>query len=102
MAGGVFELVCIPSSFHYSIDGVQQMPGSESGNPPDAWTAAICAAVVAEAKQGLTVFDSSTNSITLNNSIHGGAFMTSTRSNLTVTSVLPSNTIIVHGPDNSS
>ena len=101
MAGGVFELVYIPSSFHYSINGVQQMPGSECGQPPDAWTAAICAAVVAEAKQGLTVFDSNPT-VNINNGIHGGAFMTSTRSNLTVTSVLPSNTIIVHGPDNSS
>ena len=101
MAGGVFELVCTPSDFYYSINGVRQVPGSESGNPPDAWTPAICAAVVDEAKQGLTVFHSNPT-ININNGIMGGTFYDTTRSNLTITSVLSSTTVIVHGPDNSS
>ena len=69
MAGGSFELVCTPSSFHYSITGVQQIPGSESGNPPDAWSAAICAAVIGEA-------------ININNGRHGGEFMSTAKTNV--------------------
>ena len=57
MAGGLFELVCIPSSFRYSINAVQQMPGSESGNPPDAWSSAICNASIGEGKQSLAIYD---------------------------------------------
>ena len=86
MGGEDFELVCTPSDFYYSINGVRQVPGSESWNPPDAWTPAICAAVVDEAKQGLTVYHSNPT-ININNGIHGGAFMTSMRSNLEIEAI---------------
>ena len=86
MAGGAFELVCTPSDFYYAINGVRQMPGSESGNPPDAWTAAICAAVVGEAKQGLTVFDSNPT-LDISNGIMGGTFYNTTRSNLEIEAI---------------
>ena len=81
MAGGTCKLVCTPSSFHYSINGAQQTPGSESGNPPDAWSAAICAAVMGEAKQSFTVYDSNPT-INISNGIHGGAFMSTTKTNV--------------------
>ena len=62
------------------------MPGSESGNPPDAWTAAICAAVVGEAKQGLTVFHSNPT-VNISNGIMGGTFYNTTRSNLEIEAI---------------
>ena len=74
-------MVCIPSSFHYSIKGVQQVPGAESGNPPDNWSAAIYAAVIGEAKQSFTVNDSNPT-ININDGIHGGAFMSTTKTNV--------------------
>ena len=81
MAGGSFELVVTPSSFHYSMNGVQQVSGSQSGNPPDAWSAALCAEVVAEGKQSFTVYDAN-SSVTIANSIYGGSFMNTTKTNV--------------------
>ena len=57
------------------------MPGSESGNPPDAWSSAICNANIGEGKQSFAVYDSNPTVI-INNGIHGGAFMSCTKSNV--------------------
>ena len=82
------------------IDGVAQAPDASSGNAVDPWSTSLCDVLVAAAKESIAVFES--GGVTPNNYLYGGAYTVTNRSNLTITSVLPSNTIIVHGPDNSS
>ena len=82
------------------INGVAQVPNGSSGNAVDPWSTSLCDVLVAAAKESITVFES--GGATPNNYLYGGADTVTNRSNLTITSVLPSNTIIVHGPDNSS
>ena len=102
MNGSSIEPEFLPNSFSIKINGNALVAGNESTNPPDPWSSALCAALVSDAKQGITARDNNSAGIHINSGIHGGAYTTGPRSNLTITSVLPSNTIITHGHDNSS
>ena len=100
LAGNHFELGFEPSAFIMLINGVAQVPNGLSGNAVDPWATNLCAALVSAAKESITVFES--GGVAPNNYLLGGAYTATTRNNLTITSVLPSNTIIVHGIDNTS